>query len=430
MHDLPRTARPVRPLAWVSAAEGAFVLLLAMWTAEGVYFLSTRPGPSLSDAQYYWHAGRSFLQTGVLGDHWPPLYPLIAAAAQALAGLGTLVAAQTVTVWATISGTAWALLRRRGPLAAAAFLFSMAVYPALYLFSRFSLTDSLFACGLLAWALLAGSPQRPRRLGAGAVLAGLVVLRPEAIPVLIGVTAWLLYRRDARAAAQHAALPAAVLLGWAAYNAAHGRGFVFTQNSFWENLRLGNNSTAWGNFAGPLRPAAGTTAVYRALVLAWVGHHPLRYAWLCVSRVFLFWLLPVDYVEQLAVSAHVVPWMWLSLARIVVPFYPLVLWWSIRTLRPSRQPRRSAATAPALIAVAAQWAFVVPFFVQARFRLPALPLVGLVWAEALARWERQRTAPRVPPVAPPAAGADGPGGRPALPACRHRAGLRRNGPSA
>lgn len=371
-----------------------FALLLAVWTAQGLWFLFRPSGPLLSDAQYYWLAGRSFLQTGVMGDHWPPLYPLITAAAQAFGNLGALVAVQTVGVWATVAGVAGVLRRRYGPWPASGFLATMTIYPALYLFARFSLTDSLFACGLLAWALLAASPGSGRRLGSAVVLAGLVVLRPEAIVVLAGIVVWSLCRGGARTALLYGALPAAVLALWATYNVAQGHGFVFTQNDFWVNLRLGNNNTAWGNFAGPLRPATGSPAVYRALVLAWLRHHPLRFAWLCVSRAVLFWLLPGDYIEHVAAAAHVVPLAWLDLAWLVVPVYPLLLVWSLLVLRKSPLPPTATV---AFLAIAAQWAFVLPFFVQPRFRLPAIPLVGVIWAEALAR--RAHRPPAPPPLA-------------------------------
>lgn len=367
-----------------------FALLLALWTVQGLWFLSRPAGPLTSDARYYWLAGRSFLQSGVLGDHWPPLYPLITAAAQAFGNLATLVAVQTVGVWATVAGVAGVLRRRYGPWPASGFLATTTVYPALYLFARFSLTDSLFACGLLVWALLAAAPDPGRRPGSAVVLAGLVILRPEAILVLAGIVVWSLRRGGARMALVYTALPATVLALWAAYNLAHGRGLLFTQNDFWVNLRLGNNSAAWGNFAAPLRPATGSPAMYRALVLAWLRHHPLRFVWLCVSRAVLFWVLPVDYIEQLAVAAHVVPLAWLDLAWLAVPLYPLLLGWSILVFRKSRLTPTAAV---ALIAICAQWGFVLPFFVQARFRLPALPLVGVVWAEALARRALRPPAP-------------------------------------
>jgi len=364
----------------------ALLVCLALWTAEGVWFLCAPPAPLVSDAHSYWLAGQHLLLTGTVGDYWPPLYPLLVAAAQRLGGLSVLVAAQTTTVWGIVAGTAWVVRRRHGSLAGGCFLLLLAIYPVLYVFSRFAMTDSFFACGILLWVVLTGSRHPASQIGAAVLLAALVLLRPEAVAVCIAATAWNVYRRRFRPAAAQAALPGLALLLWGAYNLAHDRGFVVTQSNFWVNLWVGNNDLARGTMVY-LGPADASASMYRSLFLSWLRTHPLRFADLCIDRVALFWLTPVDFLERTAVAAHVVPRAWPVLAVATVPIFPLILVWSVNRFR-GHPP--ATTTAQALVAIAAQWAFVVPFFVQARFRTPALPLVALVAAEALARWEADR----------------------------------------
>lgn len=102
-------------------------LLALLWVLEGLWFLTSHPGPLVSDAASYWLAVARQVQTGALGTYWPPLYPAVAALFHLVGGVGLLVTLQTVGVGATALGVTGWLRRRRGELAAAIFLGAMAL---------------------------------------------------------------------------------------------------------------------------------------------------------------------------------------------------------------------------------------------------------------------------------------------------------------
>jgi hypothetical protein len=367
---------------------------LILWGVEALLFLLTRTGPLVSDMAAYWASGTADIRTHVLGTYFPPLYPLLTIPFHHWGGPAGLAAAQTGMAFLLVLGVAWYLRRAAGIATGAIFLAANALFPILLLYARFVLTDDWMVLALFGWVLLADLADRQGQdwlFAAGGVCLGVgAAIRPE--PVAVGALAavWLLLRRRPLPALYTVAPIAAESIGFGAYTRAVGGVVVGSQQGFWQTLWQGNNPRAFG-FYVPLEPAQAAPAVYRHLFLTWLAGHPLRFVLLCLARAVEFWFSSPQFVQLLAVQTHVVPWPWVVLSGLATGASTLAFFWGVRRLYGEG---RLAAATWALIAVAGNWWFCVPFLVGGRFREDALPfalaVVALAWGGLPKPWGGER----------------------------------------
>lgn len=357
-------------------------LLLAVWSAEGLWFLTRPAGPLRSDAASYWSTGGVIVRTHVISNYWPPGYPLIAAAFHLWGGIPALVALQTVLTGLLVLWVQAWVRQRYGTRPALVFLGGNALLPVLYLYSRFVLSDVWLIYCLCGWCVWTDRALRGRGSFAwgGLALAVGTAIRPEALPVGALELAWLLYARRPRAALAAIAPLAAEVVCWGGYNRLAAGAWIFTQHNFWVNIWAGNNPRSFGFMTVPVQPAGAAPAVYRALALHWLAGHPLRFVLLCLVRVAVFWFSSPSSIQALAVQAHVAPRGWMVLATAMTAARAAAflggVWWLMR------QRQLGEVLAP-LAAILALWGFTVPFFAGGRFVLPAIPfaliVAGVAW---------------------------------------------------
>lgn len=188
------------------------------------------------DNAVYLALARSLLQGGYhelwepsapLHAQFPPGYPLILAGALA-AGvrpwLGIKLVGAVLGALAVALTHRW-LLRRRRPGVALGVGLVVATAPGGLALSGLELSDVPFWAVLTA--ALIGWERLPRtstsRAAAAAALTGAAYLvRPAALPLVLAVGTWLLWRRRWRQAALFAGLALPPVLGWWLWNRAHG----------------------------------------------------------------------------------------------------------------------------------------------------------------------------------------------------------------
>ena len=354
---------------------------LALWILEGAYFLLLAPaGPLQSDAANYWVAGHQFLAGAPLTTIFPPLYPLICALFQATLGQRGLLAVQTLLVAGVGLWFQGWLARRHGVRPAAVFVAGMVLFPVLYVYARFVLTDVWLALALLlfsAWTADALDGLRGFGWGAGALVVA-TALRPEGLVVAILAAALVLRTGRSRGALQLLAPVLVETLLWGTYNHLVRGQWVFTEEGFWINLWAGNQPGAYGVM---VVPAQGLGAgVYRHLVLGWMESHPLALARLVAEKAWYFWMSAPQFIQVLAVQAGIVPHLWLDVSRGARDILDAALVWGLWRLRGAW-----AGVWPPLVAIAALWAFTLVFFAMGRFWVDLTPLLLMLVACAAAR---------------------------------------------
>jgi 4-amino-4-deoxy-L-arabinose transferase-like glycosyltransferase len=265
------------------------------------------------------------------------------------------------------------------------------------------LTTFLSTLALLL--LVAGEP-RPARAGAAGLLLGLAALGRPNLLILAPLFAWWLWRRRLRGLGPALALLVATGLGIlpaTLHNLGEGKLVLVSANAganLWTGIRPGADGVSaipigieWDDLqlqaeqAGA-RGVAGADAWLLQRSLAAMGDDPLRALGLTARRA----LLLVNAHEgrnnigasYLARTQGVVvlqrwwPGFWL--------LGPLALLGLVATLRPQwfKVARPSPATTVLLWTLAGLALAVLPFFVNARFRQPMLPLLALLAAQGLA----------------------------------------------
>lgn len=367
-------------------ARSVYTVALLVWCVESIAFLVGPIGPLVNDMASYWSAGTTDIHLHTLDVLWPPLYPLLTVPFHLWGGPAALVAVQTVVVSLAVLGVAWYLRVHAGTGVAELFLASMAACPVLLVYARFVLSDSWFVLLTFAWIMLA---EHSEHTGSdwysflGGVCLGLgAAIRPEAVAVAAIAVLWLLLQHR-WVAAVCTMLPvlgeAAALAVWTRLTTGI---WIASQQRFWETLWQGNNPKAIGFYVKVQRASPSR---YRALFLTWLQAHPIRFLELCGARLVEFWFAAAQFIQVLAVNAHILPFVWLVYSHAVtevtsVVFFVALLWlFRAGHLRDIVWP---------LIAVLGNWWFCVPFLFGGRFHEDALPFVFVITAVA---WGRLRS---------------------------------------
>lgn len=375
-----------RVVAWVLLARTPFFTtpvvdashfdLWARALAEGREF---QPGAFFKPPFYpYLLSGLYKLGFGITGVY----------ALQALAGAGTALLVVLI---------ARRVLPARGALAAG---LATALLPILPFFELQLLAESwttLLTVAAVLWLLQAG--ERPTVAARAAVLAGVALGlaalgRPNLLPVVGGAAAWLalVLRRERRPLV----LPVVLLLAGAGlailpatlHNARASGAFVPVSANLGANLVTGNRDRADGVSAIPVgvewddlqlqsfqaghREPASSSRWLAAQARAWIAAHPGRAAGLLGRRVLALlsgWEPRNNIGAAWLARQHGVvilqrwwPGTWLLLAC-ALPGLVAVRW------------NRAAVLLAVVIGL--QAVSVMPFFVNARFRMPLLPLLAV-----------------------------------------------------
>ena len=352
---------------------------------------------------------------GMMTDAWfkPPLYPYLLAGLYAVSGK-SMAFVQAVQMLAGVASAALSLvlarrLLRPGPALAAGLI--TALLPILPFFEAQLLAEpwtTLLTLLALERLLIDGagsSPPRGRVLQAGLLLGVAALGRPNLLALVLAVGVWLAWERGrprvpARAwpLLLAAALP---VLGATVRNLAVSGEPVLISANAGANLWAGNRDGAdgisaipvgllWDDLqlecrqAGAVSAAASSRHLTRR-ALSWMGSHPGRAAELAGRRVLALlsgWEIRNNIDPGWLAREHGV-WLlarWWPGTWLVIPF----------ALAGAVFACRGRAWALLLTAAAVQAAALLPFFVNARFRQPLLPLLALFAAAGgawlLGRW--------------------------------------------
>ncbi len=411
----PRASLPTRA-EWVAlAAICAVALLLRLWNVQQLYahdpFFAW---PSVDERMYH-----EWAQAIAAGDWWGdqvflngPLYPYLLAGLYALQGPSLLAAkvAHALLGTLTCALTWWVGRRLFAPavaLGAAALVAASRIlifYDSTLVVDALTVPLALLAVGAVRVA--ADRPSAGRWLAAGAAVGLGALARPNALILGALCGAWAGWALRERATTARLGWLAAYALGallWVApvawRNYAVGGDFVPITYSGGMNLFLGNNPDANGSFGVPSifpRSAADDPWEQREMFQRAAEQsegRPLR-----PSEVSRFWSAQAlrfarEYPAQWALL------LWRKLELATNAFEP----WNIRSLTITREFSAVlrlplvgfGLLAPLAVAglalTAARWRELVPlyallatvlatllvFFVLARYRLPAIPVLAL-----------------------------------------------------
>ena len=287
------------------------------------------------------------------------------------------------------------------------------------------LPETLFVALLLTATLLAahGVLERPGAgkvararpgsvawfAGAGGLLGAAALTRSLALPVALLLGIWVLLL-PGRGALRPWALRGAVLLAamalviapWTLRNVREQGAFVLIDTVGGLNLLIGNNDYSWGlydeRFAdtpGYRRAfVEGTTpaeidAIMREEAVRWIGEHPGRFVVLTVARLGMALGTYRDWIGRYA------QWELLMGGPVLAPLVrPLVALyqWGLMLLGLAGAYLALRRRGPLLLPVLLGGyviAVMTVFYVQVRYRLPAMPYVMILAASALV-WARRR----------------------------------------
>lgn len=313
----------------------------------GLVYVTFLPAPHTGgDNGVYVSLGRALLRGAYVDlfdpaapphTQYPPVYPLIVAAGQAL-GLEPWVGLKMLTALASVLAvlaTALWLDHRAGRAAALAMGVLVATSPGVLFQSHWVLSDvpfwafTMLAIG--AWEGLDGAGARRFGIATTATLLAFFT-RSAGLPLVLAAFAWLAYRRRYRDLAIFAALSLPLILLWV------GRSLAVGDGGYLDQMLL----------VQPYRPDLGIIGI--ADLLERIGQNAERYAWSYGPLV----LLGSD-----AVAARV--------AGVGVALLALIGW-----VRQLRRPRVAEWFAPLYTGLLLLWPAV---WAGQRFLLPLLPLV-------------------------------------------------------
>ncbi len=252
---------------------------------------------------------------------------------------------------------------------------------------------------LAAVLILIAGQQRSSRIALAGLLLGIAALGRPNLLILAPVLAWWLWRQRGRRIEPALLLLLTVGLGIAPatlYNIGQGRVVLVSANAganLWTGIRPGADGVAaipigilWDDLqleaaeAGARDPGTADAWLTRR-ALAHAAADPLRTLGLLARKTLLLVHahegrnnIGADYLARtqgVIVLQRWWPGFWLV--------GPLALLGLAAVLRPRLfdAPRPSPAVAPALLTLAALALVILPFFVNARFRQPLLPLLSL-----------------------------------------------------
>lgn len=395
----------------VLGAITALALALRLGWARFV----NRPPQSLADpARYVGYAeaisrGKGMVEwTGHPTAYYPPGYPWFAGVVTWLARPFTDQPWTAIIVVQAVIGAVTVLLGARiarelaGPVAGLIAAFVLAVYPNLVYHSGVVLGETLFNALFLGFlasllpVLRTSERAHPRTLVvSGALLGAAVMVRPISLAVLpvILLARWWAARDPREALRSTALITTAVLacvLPWTIRNLVRMDSFVPISTNTGENLCIGNSPDADGAFTlsdhcdfGSVlespRDEVEIDSRKTRYALGRVVAEPARQPWLIWRRFWFTWIRDGDHDGIVAAQSYNTdPWMEpgtrRSLARIADVSYWVVAPAGVAgaVLMARRRRARDLAVIGAMLAVAT-----VPlaFFGDARFKVPAIPLL-------------------------------------------------------
>ncbi|MBM3319225.1 MAG: tetratricopeptide repeat protein [Candidatus Eisenbacteria bacterium] len=406
----PETTRVLLPLA--------AIYLLAL-LVQILYVLSIRGEPTfrspIVDGAVYLADARAFRESGSLPEapfRYAPLYPVLLGIWHALAG-GDLLATHILQVlFSSLAAPLAALLatavfgRAEGILAG---LLSALYWPFLY-FGGELLSEPVFLPILLGFLVLVAREGGKRRtLGAGILLGIASAARPNALLLLPAFALREIIRRRVRRGLLLAAGCAIPLLPVFAYNLAAGKDAVLVSTSAGINFYIGNNEHANGrdsDFPGivqwtfekihrlaeiekgrPLRPSE-VSGFYMRKGLAFAAEKPGAFLALNARKLaHLFSSYEIPNIED--------PNFYRGRSRILS--FPLLFSFGIvapLAVAGILGRRRREREGPLLLAGAVYVFSIVLFFVNARYRLPLVPILVVYASAGLAAIVRARRGPR------------------------------------
>ncbi len=358
---------------------------------------------------------RHTFQTGDFhgSTYHPPLYTVFLAGVYALFGhdLTAVYLVQALLGTAMLVGL-YLLGRRLGGRGLG--LLTLALAAAYLPFAGYTgvlLPETLFVT-LLVWGVVLaaeGTLRGPARagplwfLGAGAVLGLAILTRSVALPVPFLVLLWMRWVPDRVGRRRWAARCSVLLLGvvlvvapWTVRNVREQHAPVLVDTVGGLNLLIGNNPHSWGLYDERFvdtpgyrrafaegRTPAERDAIMRQEALGWVVRHPARFAAVTGARAAMALTIHIDWVGRYT------EWERLMGGRLLAPFVrPVVAvyQWALMLLGSAGAVlavrRRRALILPVVLA-GYQFAVMAVFYVQVRYRLPAMPFVILLAASAL-----------------------------------------------
>jgi tetratricopeptide (TPR) repeat protein len=410
----PRADAPTRRELWVLAAITAAALALRIWILRDLarhdpFFEQ----PSVDERMYHeWAAaiarGEGFGAQVFLNG---PAYPAFLAAIYAVFGPSLLAAKAVQSALGVVDCVlAWALGRRLfGPIAGLVAAAILAFYAQTLFYPATLLLEGAQGTLLLAMLWLCVRAQEnphPARWAAAGACTGLAALaRPTALVFAAGMTAWAalrpgVARRAGAGAALAYALGVAVLVLPATWhNARVGHDFVLVSYAGGMNLYIGNNPAARGEFdVPPIVPTAladdpeEQRAVFAALAERARGRA------LAPSEISAYW------AERALEFVREQPGAWLRLmARKVALSLNAYEPWNVRSLTLARDAaaglrlpllgfgvvapfaalglfatrRQGARLVPLYAWLSTVWLTLWAFFVLARYRVAAVPVLAL-----------------------------------------------------
>jgi 4-amino-4-deoxy-L-arabinose transferase-like glycosyltransferase len=289
------------------------------------------------------------------------------------------------------------LFDRRAAWVAAALV---CFWPNLVFHSAVALSETLCNTLLLAAVVVVLRWDKwPALVGAGALLGAATLVRPVVLPVVGALfVVWTVtshWQRALRSTAVVTAVAIAMVVPWTIRNTATFHQPVLISTNFGDNLCIGHNPDATGEFDTPAWCFAGYEGPQNEIRrnsdlarkgLGWAVHHPVsevalvfKRAWFTVHHDHDGLLaaesygadrfLPNPLRHGLGLVADL--WFVVTLAAAAVGY---------RRLRPSEDPRRwLLVAAPAALALSP-----LVFFGDARFKVPMVPFLALAAGAAFA----------------------------------------------
>ncbi|MHC4662662.1 MAG: glycosyltransferase family 39 protein [Planctomycetota bacterium] len=377
------------------------------------------------DSERYFEWGRNLAENSFTEDrvfYQEPLYPYFLAAFFKIFGVGHFGPRFLQIILGSLNAVLLFLIgerlfnRRVGLVAGiiASFYRMFVFYDAMFLKTFLSILLFTSVLWVLLWADRKGSGLW-RWLAAGLLMGLLVLVRGNYLPVIIVFFIWLsirVWRRDASERKSRliktlggcAAGFFLVLLPVTIRNAVHGGGFVLTTSQGGQNFYIGNNPEnktgayqppRWvlanpmfeeANFREAAKQDLGDNPTPSELSWYWwkkgfayVAENPGDAFKLQLRKIALFW---EDYEVPDNQSVYFMKrYSWL-LALLYTPFGILAALASAGMIL--AWPRRHEISL-LYLGLAAYFASIVPFFVVARYRLPAVPLLAVFAAVCIVR---------------------------------------------
>jgi len=405
---------------WVLLAAVAGLALRVAW----VVYASRAPLGLFDPARYGGYADRiadglgySQFTSGDPTAYYPPGYPFFLGAVEWVTRLMPLpddlplVAGlvQAVLGAATVALAAAIAHRLAGPVAAVTAAVGVAIYPNLVFHTGALLSETLYnalflgALAVLVWRPWSQGLPTGRLVGAAALFGGAVMVRPISLAVLAALAvAWWFDARDIKVVLRRLAIFGAVvalfMAPWTVRNLVRLDAFVLLSTNTGDNLCIGHHPGASGAFdLGPECDTGESTADGAAAevrhdreltdrALAFARRHPGEELALVGRRARV--MVRNDHDGLVAVQSYgeddfIPEGRETLLARVADGAWYLVAGVGLVGLFLLARPRRPEGLL-VVLAVVATMAVPLAFFGDPRFKVPAVPLLVVAAAVAVA----------------------------------------------